>query len=84
MVGRTIFDPFLIAKPAPVKWPRMLDAVPIRPSARKTLPARKARDERADVGRQIHELHVAARRAHVELAEIAEDEQQERAPVPGP
>ncbi len=79
MAGFTILEPFLMASPAPMKWPKMLDTVPIRPRTRKTLPLKKAGQERGDIGGQIHEFNVAARCAHVKFAEIAENEQQERA-----
>ena len=49
----------------------------------KDLAAHQACDQRTDVGGEIHELDVAARRAHVELGKIAENEQQER-PGAGP
>ena len=33
-----VFEPFLMASPAPMNVPRMLDTVPMRPRTRKTLP----------------------------------------------
>ena len=41
MAGFTILEPFLMASPAPMKWPKMLDTVPIRPRTRKTLPLKR-------------------------------------------